>query len=322
VGPLHDRNDPLLAPLIDAGDEKARAAAAESLIARATPLIDGVLARYRGPDVPPEEIEDLRGTVLVRLVRRLNDVPRSEGAAIASFGDFVATLAFNAANDFLRQLFPARTRLKNRIRYVLTRSERLATWRGHVSIVAGLAQWRGSHAIGSAPHGLALHRGELEPALIALFEHVGAPLVLDDVVSSLAESWGIVEERTVPADQAHDRGRGDDSFEQRDYLSAVWTEIRDLRPAYRTALLLNLRDGDSVSAIELFVLLGIATIDDIAGALEMPAADLAAIWNSLPQDDHTIAARLGVSRQQVINFRRAARDRLARKMAARENRRR
>ncbi len=313
---LRDLNDPLLASLIEAADESGRAAAAEVLIARATALINAVLARYRGSSVPMEEIDDIRGTILMRLVRRMNDVPRFEEAAISSFDDFVATLSFNAANDFLRQLFPARERLKNRIRYVLARSGRVAMWRGRASIVAGLAEWRGSDAGGVAPRAIPLLRSDLERALIGLFEETGS---LDDVVSSIAVAWGIVEERTIPSAEAIG---SDHSLEQRDYLSAVWSEIRALRATHRAALLLNLRDGDSVSAIELFILLGIATIDDVAAALEMPTGDLAAIWNTLPQDDRTIAGRLGITRQQVINFRRAARDRLSRRMALRENSRR
>jgi len=46
---------------------------------------------------------------------------------------------------------------------------------------------------------------------------------------------------------------------------------------------------------------------------------LAELWNSLPLDDHAIAARLGITRQQVINLRRAARERLARRLGTGEN---
>jgi hypothetical protein len=40
---------------------------------------------------------------------------------------------------------------------------------------------------------------------------------------------------------------------------------------------------------------------------------LSALWDQLPLDDLSIAARLGVTRQQVINLRKAARARLARR---------
>jgi hypothetical protein len=38
-----------------------------------------------------------------------------------------------------------------------------------------------------------------------------------------------------------------------------------------------------------------------------------ALWNKLPMDDNGIAAFLRVTRQQVINFRKSAKERLARR---------
>ena len=64
----------------------------------------------------------------------------------------------------------------------------------------------------------------------------------------------------------------------------------------------------------LFALVGVASLSRIAEALGMTVQELAAVWHSLPLDDLTIAARLGVSRQQVINARKSARLRLARRM--------
>jgi hypothetical protein len=42
--------------------------------------------------------------------------------------------------------------------------------------------------------------------------------------------------------------------------------------------------------------------------------DLDELWDELPLDDLKIAARLGMTRQQVINLRKSARARLARRM--------
>ena len=59
---------------------------------------------------------------------------------------------------------------------------------------------------------------------------------------------------------------------------------------------------------------GIATIHQIAEALDIPAEQFAVLWNRLPLDDATIADHLGVTRQQVINLRKSARERLARRL--------
>ncbi|MFI5179332.1 MAG: hypothetical protein ACHQO8_12240, partial [Vicinamibacterales bacterium] len=62
-------------------------------------------------------------------------------------------------------------------------------------------------------------------------------------------------------------------------------------------------------------LTGIATIRQIAEVLDIPALDLAALWSELPLDDTRIGARLKLTRQQVINLRKSARERLSRRMA-------
>ena len=59
--------------------------------------------------------------------------------------------------------------------------------------------------------------------------------------------------------------------------------------------------------------LGVASFREVAAALEMTPQELAEVWNRLPLEDREIAARLGVDRQQVINLRSTARERLARR---------
>lgn len=79
---------------------------------------------------------------------------------------------------------------------------------------------------------------------------------------------------------------------------------------------MNLKDGKGGDCIALFPLSGIATPRDIADLLSIPAERFAEMWNDLPLEDATIAEHLGVTRQQVINLRKSARERLARRMKA------
>ena len=72
----------------------------------------------------------------------------------------------------------------------------------------------------------------------------------------------------------------------------------------------------------LLPLTGIASIRQIAEAVAIPAEEFARLWNDLPLDDAALALRLGVTRQQVINLRKSARARLARRMTAVEGKRR
>jgi F420-0:gamma-glutamyl ligase-like protein len=80
--------------------------------------------------------------------------------------------------------------------------------------------------------------------------------------------------------------------------------------------MLNLRDSDGLNALSLFAFVGVATVDELAAALELEAARLAELWSQLPLSDLVIAEMLGVNRQQVINLRRSARERLNRRMNA------
>ena len=103
---------------------------------------------------------------------------------------------------------------------------------------------------------------------------------------------------------------------EREQLQILWSEIQSLPVRQRTALLLNLRDADGRGVIGLLPLTGTARLRQIAEALEMPPEELARLWRDLPLDDAAIAARLSVTRQQVINFRKCARERLARRQPA------
>jgi hypothetical protein len=80
------------------------------------------------------------------------------------------------------------------------------------------------------------------------------------------------------------------------------------------ALLLGLRDEHGSAIVSLLILLRIATFDELAAAVELSPEALTAIWDQLPLADMVIAGRLGLTRQQVINLRKSARERLGRRL--------
>ena len=258
----------------------------------------------------------------LRLIGKLRLLGTEQGS-IRQFEDYVATLTYNTVHDFLRRRFPQRGRLKNRLRYVLERDARLSLWNAPSGLSAGLAAWRGSSIVSQRidlpderTTGVMLNRDAPADALLAIFRHVGAPVSLDALTDATASLWGVSDafrpveepEQTMePAPLAR--------AEARQFLAALWKEIQQLRPPHRAALLLNLRDGEGTSAIPHFLVLGIARVDEIALAVGVSADALSAMWSSLPLDDLKIAAMLGTTRQQVINFRKTARQRLARRIA-------
>ena len=90
--------------------------------------------------------------------------------------------------------------------------------------------------------------------------------------------------------------------------------MRQLPRQQRVALLLNLRDTEGRGCIALFPALGIATFRCLAEVIETNAEGLAEMWNETPLGDAKIAELLRLTRQQVINARRSARKRLARRL--------
>ena len=320
-------NDRLLSSLVLARTPEERDDAMETIVREhAHPLIELVLSKHRrsGDVLRPQDLEDIGATAVLRLVARLQRLTFDEEASIASLADFTAMLTHNALNDAMRRRFPERTRLKNRITYVLMRDARFRTWSGPEGTACALASastiGRPMELDDDVDQSL---RAQLDPdrlpdALAMILLRAGGPLRVNDVVRFLAEAWQI---RDVEPQPIHDVAAGGLSpaarAEERNFLAVLWSEIGEMRDAQKAALLLNLRDSEGGNALALLLVVGIATFDQIAAALRMTAEELAAIWNDLPLADLVIAERLQLSRQQVINLRQAARARLGRRMSNR-----
>jgi DNA-directed RNA polymerase specialized sigma24 family protein len=159
--------------------------------------------------------------------------------------------------------------------------------------------------------------------LAAIFNCLGGPIEFDELVSALAELLQIRDQPMESTDQNEDAvgfratsGEPDTAWqvEKRIYLQRLLEEVRQLPSNQRAALLLNLKDAGGLGCIALFPATGIATVRQLADMLEMSAERLAVLWSELPLEDARIAEMLGLTRQQVINVRKSARERLARRL--------
>lgn len=257
----------------------------------------------------------------MRLVVRLRIAASDPGSAISSFKDFTARLAYNAVYELFRVRFPRRTRLKNRLRYLLSHDRRFATWLVGEESVAGLRTWRDRTDLFS---GASLEMRDAEARMLdenrsgdaveAVLIRFGRPLLLGELTDILAELWGISDAVTSEVPETRDAATPQTLFEASEQLDLLWREVKELPAQQRAALLLNLRDGAGMNALALLILLNVATFDELASVLEMASEHLQTIWSDLPLDDRTIGSILGKDRQQVINLRKSARTRLARRM--------
>jgi len=313
-------NDPLLDPLLEAATaEERQRAIADLLAGHAYARIDRILAmKFRQSSLQDEERQDLRAEIVLRLVNRLHRLAEDPDAEpLISLGDYVAGVTLNAYNDLLRRLFPNRARLRSRVRYALGNDSRLALWSAGETSIAGLAAWSGQRddtapvtELPDLPPG-----DDLPQLLVTLFERVGHPIALDDLIALLAEVLGITDRTPdVPPTKeivAPFRDPSED-LEKLQYLRALWEQIRELPLPQRIALLLSARDAEGESVAYFLPATGVAAIRQIAATLDMDARELAGLWSKLPLDDFRIAELLKTTRPHVITLRRAARERLAR----------
>jgi len=307
--------------LASPADERSEEQLGDLLARHAAPLVSRIVSRRLGPG---SDVDDVCSQVMLQLMLRLRR-ERTDASltAIGAFASYVATAAHHGCDHFIRAKYPLRWRLRSRIRYVLEHDSRFALWRGaDGSLICGRIEWRSRPAADAPFPGeefAGIEKQNVRGLLTRAFDLAGSPLELTAVVNAAAAAWAI------PLFQ-HDAGhsidavadshpRVDVALEQRGRLARVWAQIRDLPLRQRHALLLNLKDD----AITVFLTTGAASLRDIAGVLELPVEELAALWNDLPISDNTVAARLGCTRQQVINLRMAARKRLGNRLTSQAN---
>jgi hypothetical protein len=159
--------------------------------------------------------------------------------------------------------------------------------------------------------------------LTAIFNWLDHPLEFDDLVDVVGELLGYKDQSDISLDDnsqqeitasSESRAGVEQAIDRRLSLRRLWEEICQLPRRQRVALLLNLRDEQGRDVITLIPLTRTATVRQIAETLEIPVDDFAGMWSDLPMDDVTIAKLLGATRQQVINLRKTAKERLTRRM--------
>jgi DNA-directed RNA polymerase specialized sigma24 family protein len=254
---------------------------------------------------------------------------------IANLRAYVATVTRNTCDDYLRHKYPLRRSLKDKVRHHLLSHSEFAVWEDtEHNWLTGLSAWQnGHHARNDELETIDLQeqlqaiwqkvdvqRLQLHDLLITIFDVAHAPLELDQLTALIARCWAIED---YPA-EALDTNTFDPQteaslstvIELRQLLQLLWHQICQLPRRQRVALLLNLKNPQGINIITLFPATGIATFEEVARTLEIPMAEFEQLWTDLPLGDLRLAAYLGATRQQVINLRKTARERLHKRMNA------
>ncbi len=331
--------DPLLEPLlVEKSEEQADELVSQLITAHAEPVIKGVirfklrLNSYR--ETQRAEFDDIHQEAVLQLVAQLQRFRKlPEANPISDVRGMAAVIAHRTCARWMRRQFPERHAFKNRLHYLMTRQRGFAVWQDDDGKqVTGFEAWqeqkkrRAGLEIDRLPAHLRTLKTskpqELAEAVAAIFNHLGGPVEFDELVSALATMVGIsdqpVETLADDEESAPEHAAGEPHhgwrIEKKMFLQRLWEELQQLPLNQRAALLLNLKDASGSGCITLFPAIGIATVRQIAKALEITAERFAEVWNDLPLEDARIAELLGLTRQQVINARKSGRERLARRL--------
>ncbi|MGH9593250.1 MAG: hypothetical protein ACRD5L_09170, partial [Bryobacteraceae bacterium] len=223
--------------------------------------------------------------------------------------------ARNACAEYLRDRFPLRALLKNRLRRIFRNRTAFAEWELDGELVCGYAGWRNRREY--APNSAQIARALADPASLAPDAHprkgfdqlhisdwewllesaldaLGCAIELDDLVSILAPRLGVKDvpvQTGAPAEDDSDAlesaealqslvPRADPNAELhlRELLTALWQSLLRMDARKRCAFLLN----PPTMEIELLPAYGVARIADIAKSLALTDAQFDAIWEALP----------------------------------------
>lgn len=271
------------------------------LLRRADPVIRRTLAS-RGGLFGAADLDDLHSEVVLRLVRRLAN---GGSADILDFEDYVAGVTFHVVDDSMRRRYPERARLANRLRYHIKRRSDLMTWAYRGDLVVGLRD-RHERRIPRAEVDAGGDVRDLGAALDRVLRD--GPVLFQALVTTFVGDLP----RAADGD-AEEISIGHADVDAAGIARHFWREIEALPERQRIALLLHMRDERGDTGLLQFLASGIGA-DALAQAIGWTRDELQHRWPELPFDDNTIAALVGATRQQVINLRKCARERLRRRM--------
>jgi hypothetical protein len=336
--------DSLLEPLLLlSSEEQTNEFFSQIIGTHAGPVIAGVIrSKIRinsNPGLKSSESDDIHQEAVAQLLvelRRLREQPESH--PISDLCGLAAVIAHRACARWMRRQYPERHALKNRLYYLFTRQRGLALWQSeNRRLMAGFTAWQAG-ARTASPDRLAailedeqlmirirlLRRGqrhtEASEILASVLNFLGGPVEFDDLAGVLASVLdlrhsGAAEVSRDPLEMiAATQPDASWQVEKHIFLQRLWEEIQLLPVNQRRALLLALSGAEGRGCIALFPATGTASLRQLAAALEMDAEALAALWNELPLDDRRLAEILQLTRQQVVNMRKSARERLRRRL--------
>jgi RNA polymerase sigma factor (sigma-70 family) len=311
----------------------------------ADPIIKKILNRrlnlYFNPqrrDITQPEAEDLYQTIVLKLVTCIRNRNIGQGYQnIEEIRNYIAKIAHNVCNDYLRMKYPERNRLKSKLRDLIKRHSSFSCWKADDQLLCGYSSWAGGiestkaalimrelEENGTLPlvrrsSGKELDKLALSDLLVELFDGCEGPIELERLVHMIASVQGVKDYQKESIDSsatsthriANAPGRDYEELETRELLRHLWMEVCDLPRNQRKTFALTSGDHTGESLLHTILREQVVTITQIYNALELNRDELIEIWERLPLDTATAAKQLRTSTHMVAKWRHRSLKRLA-----------
>ena len=326
-------------PYLTARDDRERQQHLDELVTiRAAPMIRQVLRRRlafyvsaQGVNENNQDAEDLYQESMTRVVQVLHQLYSASGFEINNFDLYVSRIASNICTDFLRAKSPARTRLKDRLQYLLKQHKDLVLWEHDGEILCGFASWRntGRSAFSDQPWPdlktklesfQSLHFADenvrfapVSQITAELFYWIGGPVEIEVLVRMIAYLLDIEDEQMESLDDPL-RAKWDAYFVSstraneshvgaNELLVRLWQAVIQLPIEQRDAFALSFEDE---AGEDLFTMLRAAEIvnwDEIAQGMGRSVQGVVRLRARMPLNAASIAEELKASRENVYKWR-------------------
>jgi DNA-directed RNA polymerase specialized sigma24 family protein len=163
-----------------------------------------------------QSIDDLCQDVLAKLIFWIRSLPlHGERGGVTDFRQYAVGAAVNRCYDYLRERYPARTRLKDNLRDLLDRHRDFALWKNERGeFLAGFAVWEGQ-PLGRAGaerarkllldqtpiekdlKGGGLHQRPITQLVDAILRRIEGPIELEALVNIMAALLDLREQEAV-----------------------------------------------------------------------------------------------------------------------------
>lgn len=339
--------DQLILPYLHATDESERQQYLdEILVVHAAPVVRQALRRklgfyvdQRGINPHNQDAEDVFQEIMTKIVQTLRDLRNpSTRTDIQSLKQYVARIASNSCNDVLRTKSPARARLKNNLRFLLTHHRDFAIWRMEGETLSGFDVWRDTSKSQSAQRQLfdleetlanfrsTRFRGEnikqvpLTRIVAELFLWIGSPVELDELVNVVTTLLNVKDQPVESIDDhtlayieariAQSSLSSSSRLDEQVLLRGLWQALRQLSVEQRDVFCLGFEDQSGRDLFTVLLEAEVVTFRELAQELDRSTEAAVALWSKMPMDDESIAIELKATRAQVYKWRFRALQRL------------